>query len=142
MTVRDYPTGDYEESHGILLILNILMNVSEGEVFDLGLMSAMEGFTSKSPLDSVEEPFRFFSCLKSDDFRQEGVFPNSLCRISGEMQHSDDLSDAGDRRAGPGLRQLMRNNRKTGYADSSREPFHFPGACLTLYNGDRFYRMK
>jgi hypothetical protein len=30
----------------------------------------------------------FFSCLKSDNFGQEGVFPNSLCHISDEMRHS------------------------------------------------------
>jgi hypothetical protein len=29
-----------------------------------------------------------FSCLKSVDFRQEGVIPNSLCHISDEMRHS------------------------------------------------------
>jgi hypothetical protein len=97
MTVRDYPTGDYEESHGILLILNILMNVSEGEVFDLGLISAMEGFTSKSPLDSVEEPFRFFSCLKSDDFR-----------------HSDDLSEIGGDCASWGTPEPVRGARAAG----------------------------
>ena len=41
MTVREYPTGEnYEEPRRILLILNILMNVSESEgVFDLGEFS-------------------------------------------------------------------------------------------------------
>jgi len=29
-----------------------------------------------------------FSCLKSEDFQQEGVIPNSLCHISDEIQHS------------------------------------------------------
>ena len=40
MTFREYPAGkDYEESLRILLILNILMNVSESEgIFDLRII--------------------------------------------------------------------------------------------------------
>src|SRR5208337_1600481 len=51
-----------------------------------------------------------FSCLKSDDFRQEGVFPNSLCHISDEMRHSPACSSHREEQSFAIRRTLMRSS--------------------------------
>jgi hypothetical protein len=44
MTVKECPIGDYEESRGILLIINVLMNVSEDDSLRLRTYISDGGF--------------------------------------------------------------------------------------------------
>jgi hypothetical protein len=61
----------------------------------------------------VEEPFKFFFCHKSDDFR-----------------HSDDLSDVVDRRTGHRGKIAEEYQKKSGCPDNSCNLFTFPEHAL------------